>query len=129
MPAPESATYSVAAKEAAHQAFIDLIDLGAGEGLIRIKTAADATLAEIALSDPGGTVSAVTGQLTLSIAGPAAALIDGTAAYGEICNAGGVAHLSLPVTTGVSAVSGYIVLNTLVFAVDAEVSITSAVIG
>lgn len=129
MPAPEAATYSVAAKRDAHQAVLDLIDAGAGAGFIRIKTASDAVLAEVPLSDPGGTVSAITGQLTLSMAGSDSALIDGAAAYAEVCSDGGVAHLSLPATTGISAVSGYIVLNTLVFAAGADVSITSAVIG
>jgi hypothetical protein len=129
MPAPETATYHVDAKEAAHQALLDLIDAGVGVGFIRIKTAADVLLAQIPLDDPGGSVSAVTGQLTLAIADSDSAEAEGTAAYGEICNAGGVAYLSLPVTTGVSAVSGYLVLNTLVFAIGANVSITSAVIG
>lgn len=129
MPAPESATYAVAAKEAAHQALLDLIDAGVGSGFIRIKTDADVLLAQVPLSDPGGTVSAVTGQLTLSMDGSGTAVADGTAAYGEVCSAGGVAYLSLPATTGISAVSGYLVLNTLVLATDADVSITSAVIG
>jgi len=129
MPAPSSATYSVAALEAAHQAFADLIDAGVDAGFIRIRTASDALLAEIPLSDPCGTVSAVTGRLTFSIAGTDTALIDGAAAYGEFVSAPGAVHLSLPAAEGASAVSGYIVLNTLVFATGAEVSIISAVIG
>ena len=130
MPAPASPTYSVAALVAAHTAFRNLIDAGAGAGLIRIRDASDVLLAEVALTDPCGTVSGTTGQFTLTPAAPdASANATGAAAYGEICNSTGVVHLALPAQAGGAPVAGKIVLNSLAIVAAGEVSIVSAVIG
>lgn len=130
MPAPSSATYSVAAKVAAHQAFADLVDSGTSAGSIKILSDADVVLAQVPLNDPCGTVSGVTGTLTLSIAGPdSSANATGTAAYGQICDASDVAYLSLPVQSGATAVPGYLVLNTLSIVAGGPVYVVSAVIG
>lgn len=129
MAVPAEATYSAAALVAAHTAFKDLIDTGSGAGSIKIRDAADALLATIALSNPCGTVNGTTGHLALSIAGPETSASAGTAAYGEICDVAGVVHLALPAQAGGSPVSGYIVLNTLTVVAAGTVEVLSATIG
>lgn len=130
MPAPTVATYSAAALIAAHTAFKDLIDAGAGAGFIRIRNSADALLAQVPLSDPCGTVNGTTGQLTFSIAGPdTSADATGTAAYGEFCDSTGLVHLALPAQAGGVAVSGKIVINTLSIVAAGTVEVLSATVG
>jgi hypothetical protein len=130
MPAPSTATYSAAAKIAAHTAFLALLDAGASNATIRIRDSADVLLAEIPLSDPAGTVNGTTGQLTLSIsARDESANASGTAAYGEFCDSDGLVHLALPTQQGSVAVSGKLVLNTLTIVATTPVEILSAVIG
>ncbi len=130
MPVPTEATYSVAAKVAAHSALRDVIDSGAGAGYIAVRGDALQLLATIPLADPCGTVNGTTGQLTLSIAGSdTSADATGTAAYAEVCDSTGAAHLSLPAQAGTTWVAGKIVLNSLSIVTGTEVSILSAVIG
>ena len=130
MTVPTTATYSGAAKVAAHTSFRDLVDSGSGAGFVRIRDAADVLLATIPLSDPCGSVNGTTGQLTLSIAGPdTSADTNGTAAYGEICNSSGTVYLSLPTQAGSTAVSGKLVLNTLSIVSGTTVTLLSATIG
>ena len=133
MPAPSDYTYSAAAKVAAHTAFRDLVDVGAGLPYIRIKSAADVTLAVFNLADPCGTVNGTTGQLTLAgltgaITAPAAAAT-GTAAYGELCDTAGTVHLAMPCVQGAAPVSGRFVLQNLTIVAGAPVEIISATIG
>src|SRR5574337_220546 len=129
MPAPPSATYSVAARVAAHTAFLGLIDAGSGPGKIKIRNSADALLVSIPLSDPGGSVNGSTGQLTLSIPAAVNASATGTAAYGEITDSDDTVLLSLPAQQGTAAVSGKIVLNSLSLALGSPVQILGATIG
>ena len=129
MPAPASATYSVAALVAAHTAFRDLIDGGAGAGFIRIRSAADVLLAQIPLSDPCGTINGTTGQLTFSIPGGDAVSTSGAAAYGEFCDSAGAVHLSLPAQEGASAVSGKLILNTLSLVAGGPLDVILARVG
>lgn len=130
MPAPTVATYSAAALIAAHTSFRDLIDSGSGAGFVRIRDSGDVLLAQVPLSDPCGTVSGTTGQLTFSVVGPdTAADATGTAAYGEVCDSDGDVHLSLPSQVGTSAAAGKIVLNTLSIVSGAPVTILGATIG
>ena len=130
MPVPTVTTYSVAAKVAAHAALRDVIDSGAGAGYIEVRGDALQLLATIPLSDPCGTVNGTTGQLTLSIAGSdTSADATGTAAYADVCDSTGAAHLSLPAKAGTTWVAGKIVLNSLSIVTGTEVSIISAVIG
>jgi hypothetical protein len=129
MPAPTSPTYSVAALVAAHTSFRDLIDGGSGPGKIRIRSATDVLLAEVILTDPCGTVNGTTGQLTFAIATQEDAAVAGTAAYGEFCDSANVVHLALPCEAGTTAVSGKLVLNSLLLAGGGPVEIISAVIG
>ena len=68
MPVPTVATYSAAALVAAHTAFKNLIDAGAGPGTIKIRNDTDVLLATIVLTDPCGTVNGTTGQLVFAIA-------------------------------------------------------------
>ena len=130
MAVPSVYTYSAAALVAAHTAFRDLIDSGAGAGFVRIRDSADALLAQVPLSDPCGSVNGTTGQLTFSIAGPdTSADASGTAAYAEFCDSDGDVHLALPAEAGSSPVSGKIVLNTLSIIVGGTVTIISATVG
>ena len=130
MAVPTVATYSAAAKVAAHTAFRDLIDSGSGAGYVTIRSSADVLLSTIPLSDPCGTVNGTTGQLTFSIAGTDASPdATGTAAYGEICTSAGTVHLSLPTEVGTSAVAGKLVINTSSIVIGVPVQILSMTIG
>jgi hypothetical protein len=107
-----------------------LVDAAVGAAFFRVRSAADVLLAQIPMNDPCGSVSGVTGQLTFSISGPdASADASGTVAYVEVCDAAGVVHLALPVTTGSVAVAGYAVFNTLSIIAGAPVYMVSATIG
>ncbi len=129
MPAPSEATYSAAAKIAAHNALVALIDTGSGNGTLKIRTSADALLATVNLADPCGTVNGTTGQITLDFPTAPNASATGTAAYGEICDVAGAVVLALPAEAGTSAVSGKLVLNTLSLVSGTPVDILSATIG
>ena len=130
MSVPTVATYSAAALVAAHTAFKDLIDAGAGAGSIKIRDAADVLLAQIPLTDPCGTVNGTTGQLTITPSGgDESADATGTAAYGEFCDSAGLVHLSLPAQAGSAAVSGKIVINSLSIVAGGPVEVLSATVG
>lgn len=130
MPIPTAAEFSVAARVAAHTALRDLIDAGASAGYIAVRGTALQLLATVPLSDPCGTVSGTTGQLTLSVAGPdAAADLTGAIAYAEVCDSAGTVHLALPAEAGTSPVVGKFVVNSLSVVAGTEVSVLSAVIG
>lgn len=129
MTVPTEATYSVAALVAAHTALLALIDGAATAGKVNIRDSADGLLATVMLSDPAGTVSGTTGRLTLSGPGGDLGLATGTPAYGEVCDGDGVAYLSLPVQSGSSAVSGYLVINTSTIIDGEPVTLVSGAIG
>jgi len=129
MPAPLVATYSAAALVAAHTAFKTLVDAGGAAGSIKLRSAADALLGQIALTYPCGTVNGSTGQLALGIASASTFGSDGTVAYAEVCSSAGTVHLSLPTQAGTVAVPGYAVVNTLTAVVGGAVSVVSATIG
>lgn len=132
MAVPSVATYSVAAKAAAHGAFRDLIDGHASlPGVLRLRDAADALLAEIPLADPCGAVDGGTGQLVFDV-DPVPqnnGLANGEAAYGEFCDGAGAVHLALPCYTGVSAVSGYLVMQTQTVVSGGPIRLISATVG
>ena len=130
MAVPTVATYSAAALVAAHTAFKDLIDAGAGAGSIKIRDAADVLLAQIPLTDPCGTVNGTTGQFTITPSGrDESADATGTAAYAEFCDSNGLVHLSLPAQAGSAAVSGKIVINSLSIVAGGPVEVLSATVG
>jgi hypothetical protein len=129
MAVPSDIQFSAATLVAAHTAFRDLIDAAVTPGSIKIRDADDVLLAEFLLAVPCGTVNGTTGQLTFSLPLPVEALVTGTAAYGEICDGDGVAHLSMPVVAGVSAVPNRFVLSTLILIAAGETSILGATLG
>lgn len=130
MSVPTTATYDAGAKIAAHTAFRDLIDTGSGAGSVVIRDASDVLLAEIALTDPCGTVNGTTGQLTLTPDGrEESAPAGGVAAYAEIRSVDDTPRLSLPCQAGTSAVSGKCVMSTLTVTLGEPVEIVSIVIG
>jgi hypothetical protein len=130
MPAPVSATFSAAALVAAHISFLDLIDAGAGPGVIKLRANNDSVLAIIVLDDPCGTVNMGTGQLTFSIdVQEDAAPLGGTATYGTFEDSVGTIHLSLPVIQGAAPVAGFIVMNTVLIVQSSPVEILSATLG
>lgn len=122
-------SYSVAAIEDAHDALLALIDAGASNGNIKIYDDADVLLATIPLDDPAGTVSAVTGQLTLAIDGDETDAAAGTAEYATVSDSDGTVHITMPVAEGASAVSGYCVINSLTILDGATVTVSSATVG
>lgn len=129
MPAPAQATYSVAALEAAHQSFLDRVDAGTGPGTVRLRDDSDVLLGTITLTDPGGSVDAGTGQLTLTAAGTASAVATGTCTYGEVCDSDGNVLLSLPTSSGTSPVGGRLVLNSTSIVSGSVITLVSATVG
>ena len=129
MAVPTQVEFSVAALVAAQTAFKNLLDAGSAAGFIRLRSSTDVLLAQVSLSDPCGTVSGTTGQLTLSVAGPATALASGVAAYAQLCDSDGVVHAALLVQTGTAAVAGKVVMNTADIAVGEPVTVLSATVG
>lgn len=129
MPAPLQATYSVAATTAFANAFRTLLDAGAGAAYLSVRSAADVELARVTLTDPCGTVSGTTGVLTLTPAAASTVLLPGTAAYALLCDSAGVVQLALPAVAGLVAVTGWVVLNSLVLLAGAPVAALGVVVG
>lgn len=122
--------YSAAALAAAHTAFRDLLDAGPGAASLKIRSSTDVLLAQVPLTDPCGTVSGITGQLTLTAAGrDEAANASGVAAYAEFCDSNGLVHLALPTQAGGAAVSGFAMLNTLTIVAGGPAELVSAAVG
>ena len=128
MPAPASVTWDDLVKVDAHTAVLDYIDQGAGNGILTLYTEADATLISYTLSGPAGTVNGTTGQLTITAPASANATGTGTCTWCEITDSDSNSVVQLPVQTGTSAVSGYLVLNTDAIVTGAPVEILSIVI-
>lgn len=128
MPAPASITFSAAAKKAANDELLALLDAGASNAKIRLYNNDDIMLAEIPLGDPAGTVNATTGVLTFDIDGTDTAIVDGVCAYAKIVDSDGTAHVTLPVSQGATPVSGYLVLNEKTVIQGVTVTILSAAI-
>lgn len=123
-------TYSVAALEAAHAAFRDLLDASASAANITIHDDGDVLLGTIVLDDPCGSVSAETGQLTFAVdVDEDAAPAGGTADYARFNNGDGDEELRLDCQAGLSPVSGYLVLTTLAIVEGAPIEVVSATIG
>jgi hypothetical protein len=130
MAVPTVTTYAVASLVAAHEAFLTLVDTGAGNGSIRIRDSSDVLLAEIDLDDPAGTVAPGSGQLTFAFTtGNALALVSGAAAYGEVCDVGGTPLVAMPAAVGVAPSAGYIVISDLGLTSGIAVTIISATLG
>ena len=131
MPAPASATYSVAALSAAHAAFRDLIDAGTGPGEIRLRDAADTLLATVMLDDPCGIINGSTGALDFAIPGGDLAAVTGTLyeGYAQFCDSAGVVHLTLPTETGTAAIPGKLVVNGFNLIAGAPLDVVLARVG
>jgi len=129
MPAPIVATYSVNVIEAAHQAFLDLIDAGTGAGTIKLRDNADVLLGTITLTDPAGSVDATTGDLTLTASGTSSAVASGDCTYGEVCDSDDNVLLSIPATAGTSPVVGQLVINSTDIVSGATITLVSATIA
>lgn len=129
MTVPAIATYSVAAKVAAHTAFRDLIDAGDYAGSIGIYSANDGFLASIPLARPCGAVDGATGQLTFVIDGAGEVGESSVAVYAALRDGFGNHHLTLPVVEGGTGESGVLVLNSTTLVSGAAVSVISAVMG
>lgn len=127
MSAPESTEYSTEYVIAANGALKTLIESEGTAGCsIKLYDAADVLLATLGLSDPPAAVDAVTGELTLSVAGIATATGAGKAAYGSACKADGAWVVRIPCERGQAPATGKIVLNQLTVIVGAKISISSA---
>jgi len=129
MPAPAAITYDDLVKVDAHTALRDFIDQGTGAGKLVLYSEADAVLATFTLADPCGTVNGTTGQLTFSAISDVNGSADGTCTWAQCVDSDDNRAFDIPVQTGTSAVSGYLVLNTPSIVSGAPVSIISAVIG
>lgn len=128
MPAPAKITFSAAAKKAANDELLLLLDAGSSNAKIRLFSNADVLIAEIPLDDPAGTVSATTGVLTLAVDGTDTALVTALCTYAAITDSDNTAHVTLPVKEGVAASSGFVVLNSAMIFEGVTVSVTNAVI-
>lgn len=129
MPAPGSITYDDLVKVDAHTALRDFIDQGTGAGKLVLYTEADAVLATFTLAVPCGTVNGTTGQLTFSTIADVNGSGTGTCTWAQCVDSDDNRAFDIPVQTGTSAVSGYLVLNTDAIVTGAPVSIVSATIG
>jgi len=129
MPAPAEATYSLATIIAAHTAVLGEIDGAASTGNLILYDESDTVLATIPLTDPAGTVSGATGQLTITPSSTATAGASGTCSWGAIKDSDGNTIVSLPAKAGSSADSGFIVLNSLVIVSGAVVTASSITVG
>lgn len=128
MPAPAKITFSAAAKKAANDELLLLLDAGSSNAKIRLFNNDDVLVAEIPLEDPAGTVNGTTGVLTLDVDGTDTALVSAVCAYAKITDSDNTAHVTLPVKEGVAASPGFVVLNTSTIIEGVTVSVTSAVI-
>ena len=122
-------SYSVASKKKGTDGIVELIDAGASNGNIKIYDDADVLLATIPLDDPCGTVSAETALLTFAIDGDETDATAGTAEYATVSDSDGTVHITMPVAEGSSAVSGYLVINSLTILDGATITVVSATVG
>ena len=105
-------TYSVAAKNIAHQGLIDLIDAGPSHGLIKVREASGVLLATLPLSKPCAVLNVTNGRLTFDIAGRDDFVEVGSVpAYADITDSSGKVIFSLPAAIGLAPVEGKIVFN------------------
>lgn len=127
MPAPSTYEYTEAIRTTAVTAVLNAIDAGPGPGVLRVYDESDVLLAEIALSDPAGSVSG--GQLTITPGALAEIVADGVAAWGEVQDGAGAWALRAPTAAGTSAQPGFIVLSALTCIAGASISLISFVVG
>lgn len=129
MAIPTSIEYLPPALVAAHTGLRDYLDEGGERASIFVYTAEDQALAEIALSNPCGTVDEETGVLTFDWPGGDTPWLSGSPAYGVLCTATGQPVCRIPVTTGLGPVPGYLVINTAVIFSGEPFELLSASLG
>lgn len=126
MAAPYLGTWSPAAKIAAHEALLALLDAHATESAsITIHDVDDVLLATIPLDKPSGAVNQSTGKFTLADAGREEDATAGAASYATLRDGAGDPHISLPCQAGTTPVAGKCVLNTLTIVAGAPVELVS----
>jgi len=129
MPAPSAVEYATPTIVAAHTAVLGQIDAASSPAKLKLYDDADVLLATVTLTDPAGTVSAITGQVTLTAAGTSSAVASGECTYGVMVDGDDNAIVSVPAESGASAVPGKIVLSTTSIVNGADVELVSCVIG
>lgn len=131
MAVPADQEWSTALKIANNTATYNLL-VGAGTSgcTIKIYDSSDTLLSTVPLDDPPGSVNGTTGELTLTPSGPdTSAAATGTAAYGEVHDAGATWITRMPCEAGSSPVAKRIVLSSLSIVATATVTLTSVTIG
>jgi hypothetical protein len=118
-------------KVPANTAAYDELEVAGTSGCtVKIYDSSDTLLSTVPLSNPPGSVNGTTGQITLTPSGPdTSAAATGTAAYGEVHDAGGTWWTRMPCEAGSSPVSGKIVLTSLSIVATATVTLSSITIG
>lgn len=123
--------YTVAAKIAAHQGFLDRLAVGS-TGTATLKAYAGATLiASLPIDHAASAVSGATGKLTLApVSGAQTAAASGTI---TICTLtardGTILEDAIPVEAGTADVSGKAVFSALAVTSGAAVTLVSASVG
>ena len=121
--------YSLQAWIDANTSLLDLIKAETGTPTIKIKSAADVTLAEVTIDEATSAVNGTTGVLTLEIDAQEDSTTAGTASYAQVCDGAGDPHIEIPCQAGSSPVSGYCVVNTLTILAGQTFDVLSASIG
>lgn len=121
--------YSLQAWIDANTSLLDLIKAETGTPTIKIKSAADVTLAEVTIDEATSAVNGTTGVLTLEIDAQEDSTTAGTASYAQVCDGAGDPHIEIPCQAGSSPVSGYCVVNTLTILDAQTFDVLSATIG
>lgn len=129
MAVPTSIEYLPPALVAAHTGLRDYLDEGGDNAYITLYTALEQPLARIELSNPCGTVDTDTGVLTLLSPGGDTPWVSGTAAYCVLSAATGEPVCRIPVATGVTPQTGYLVINSAVLFTGEPIEIISATLG
>lgn len=125
-------TLESTAKIAVHNAFVTLLDTGAGNAQVDIydDSATPVKLGEIILADPCGTVNGTTGQLTLNVLTQEdSALASGTISYVEVLDVSDTLQLTVEAIESATAVSGYAAFDDLAVVIGTPISALSLVIG
>lgn len=105
--------FSLDAYIAAQTAFMNLVKAGAGDPVVRIKSAAGVTLAECVIDPDTASVDSETGILTFPIATQEDSATGGTAAIAQVCDGDGDPKSELDCAQGTVAVANTCVVNTL----------------
>ena len=122
--------YSLQAWINANTSLLDLIKAETGAATIKIKSAANVTLAEVVIDETANSaVNGTTGVLTLAILTQEDSTTEGTASYAQVCDGAGNPHIQLPCQAGTAAVAGYCVVNTLNILAGQAFDVLSASIG